>query len=312
MPCLVAAVVMKIAAVSEIKTDNSVMKGYPFLETILKRLEMVPLNGYPKVISTFHRRSIAVKTKECGDKFFILKGIGWSHGPPWTFLSPKDDQLYFGLMDENSAVRELSVSNWFYEAGIHSTRVLKYEILTEAELAMLDLNQKTTFKNGSEVSPVVLVTQSLSAFRVNDFTPRNHEGWLNDFYHYNKPSVFSTQDIRSFIRTFAEKLVSNIERYQALGGVNDTLSSDNVTLAAEITDFEWVYVPGIPLPDGCTDQCLFERQEKEALYYIDIMLALCEGLSVDITIKELASIGCESLKSDTIGFSKCLMRIAEK
>ena len=311
MQCQVAAVAMKIAAVSEIKTANLIMLGHPFLDTILRRLELVPVNGYPKVISTFHRRSIAVKTQEFEDKLFILKGIGWSHGPPWTFLSPKDDQLYFGLMDKNSAIRELRISNWFFNAGIHSTRVLKYEILTANELFLFGLNQKTLFKNGREVSPVVLVTESLSAFRVNDFTPRNHKDWLQEFLTHNKPTELDTQDIRNFIRNFAKKLVVNIEKYQSLGGVNDTLSADNVTIAGEITDFEWIYVPGIPLPDGWTDKYLFERQEKEAIYYIDIMLALCEGLSVDITIGELASIGCEKLQNNAIGFSKCLMRIAE-
>ena len=269
--------------------------GGPLVASLVARLSLA---GSPVRISSNHRRSIAL-LKSQGGVATVVKGIGWVHGPPWVYVSPKDLQLCFGLLDWISGNREAKVSNWFESNGLFATRVRFCKLLDPDELSLLGLRAPPRFKDGSLVNPCVLVSDAISALRVDDYVPSRHELWKSEFFRLNTPSGEVGLDPISAAREFAKKIARNIESYQRLGVVNDSLSPDNVTLAGEVTDFEWVYVPGIPLPDGSTDSFLDDRQRKEAVYFIDIMVALCEGLGIAVPIETLASWGLEVSGCDT-------------
>jgi hypothetical protein len=293
---------MTIAVVLAIKTAKKLTKN-PLIEGLLSKLSLGSIEGDPKIVSSQHRRSIVVSIKENPNIVLSIKGVGWVHGPPWAYNSPKDDQLYFGLLDKKSGLREIAVSDWFQKNEILSTKVIKCVELDRDDLNLLGIKLPPRFKNGIYVEPVALVTESLSQFRVNDFSPAIYPNWLDGFNKLNS-APGNENSSREKIKVFCKKIVHSINRYQYLGATNDTLSADNVTLAGEITDFEWVYVPGIPLPDGWTDKQLFERQSKEAAYFIDIILSLCEGLQTSLTIKEIATIGlnfCSDVSTPFVG-----------
>jgi hypothetical protein len=280
----------------------------PLIEKLLSKLSLGSIKGDPRVVSFQHRRSIVVRKKGNPNFAFSIKGMGWAHGPPWTYNSPKDDQLYFGLLDKKSGLRELAVSEWFKKNKILSTNVIKCLELDEEDLSLLGLTAAPRFKNGIYVEPVVIVTKSLTEFRVNDFSPAIYNDWLENFNRFN--ITFDNKILlENKIKLFCKKIVDSINTYQNLGATNDTLSADNVTLAGEITDFEWIYVPGIPLPDGWTDKQLFERQSKEAMYFVDVILALCEGLQTRLTIKEIAAIGLSFCSGVSTPFVEALREI---
>ena len=234
-------------------------------------------------------------------------------GPPRAFISPKDAELFFGLFDGVSGYREMAVSRWLLEAGCDVTRCIACVPLTPSELETLGIFGFPVFKDGRPIEPVVLVTRSKSPLRVCDFTPARLTEWRNTldrFFGRGKGEVSS--DPLRVVRAFARHLASTIICYQALGAVNDTLAPDNVTAAGEITDFEWIFVPGIPLPDGTTDVLLDDRQRKEAFYFIDVMIALCEGLEVQVP-RTLSQFGLESRDSPTgvkCGFYRQLTLLA--
>lgn len=281
----------------------------PLMCALMDRIPLVPINGFPKIVSSGHRRSILIKTNTHKGRCFSLKGVGWVHGPPWAFVSPKDDQLFFGLMDRASADREIKVSEWFEQAEIHSTRVRYYIPLNEYELSLVGLKPDVKFKNGTMVDPVVLVTESLAAFRVNDYAPQSHKEWLEEFKYLNTIKDKRDDTLIFHLNVFAAKLAKSIDTYQFLGAANDTLSADNVTVAGEITDYEWIYVPGIPLPDGSTDIMLKKRQLKEAFYYVDILLSLADGLSINISIREISEIGLKIIAESKTGFADGLRQL---
>ncbi|WP_419804761.1 hypothetical protein [Terriglobus sp.] len=83
----------------------------------------------------------------------------------------------------------------------------------------------------------------------------------------------------AYLSEFAYVLGKTVAALHDRGGVNDSLEQSNVTLAGEVTDFEWMFVPGINTPDGMSDQHLDERQAKEILYGIEIISLLCAYLS---------------------------------
>ena len=240
----------------------------------------------PSAISVQHRRALAVQTDQY--TWLSIKGIGWVHGPPWVVLSPKDAELCFGFLDGQSARREVEVSRWLRAHDCDVTNCVAAATLSDADLSLVGVQELPRFRNGNMIEPTVLFTQCRSALRVSDWTPRRLAQWLAELEHFfgsnNAPN-----DKVSLVTAFARHLATTIRRYHSLGAVNDTLASDNVTIAGEITDFEWFYVPEIPLPDGTTDVRLSERQAKEAIYLIDVLLSLTEGLCLDISIAELAA-----------------------
>jgi hypothetical protein len=262
----------------------------------------------PSAISVQHRRALAVQTDQY--TWLSIKGIGWVHGPPWAVLSPKDAELCFGIMDAESARREVQVSNWLLERKCDVTSCLEAVLLSEADLALIGIHEVPTFRNGRLIEPAVLFTQCRSALRVSDWTPRRFEQWQRELEHFFGSSQ-AVNDKKSLVIAFARHLSRTIRQYHALGAVNDTLAADNVTIAGEITDFEWFYVPNIPLPDGTTDTRLFERQAKEAIYLIDVLLSLTEGLSLDMPIAELAAAALPqyNVEEDATPFDRQLLEL---
>jgi hypothetical protein len=227
-----------------------------------------------------------------------MKGVGWVHGPPWVLPSPKDAELVFGLLDGNSASRELLISERLREIGVHATNACHAVPLNEELLRLIGITPDIAFLNGRAVNPVALVVESLSPYRVSDIGPRQIRNWRTEFAKWfcvGESSITENAKLKS-IGAFATLLAASIQKIHDAGGVNDTLSADNVTIAGEITDFEWLYVPPIALPDGSTDEMLGARQRKEAIYFVDVLLVLAEGLECDLTISQAAQMGLDGVR----------------
>jgi len=203
----------------------------------------------------------------------LIKGVGWTYGGPRVLNSPKDAELCFGLYDKKSAEREQLVSNWLLQQEIWATRVLGY-----AKIDDPDLN-KISFKNGSKINPVLLYTRVKHPLRIMDLA------YFND--HERELIIQDTSEKygwsqQNFVLEFLRILALNVALFHSKGGCNDTLEIGNVTLAAEITDFEWVSVPGVPLLWGDGTQHLNVRKQKEILYLYEIAIQL-SGLLHTIT-----------------------------
>lgn len=262
------------------------MTAIALADQILQRIGRSGISATLSTVSVEHRRALSAAV---GDGTWLsIKGIGWAHGPPWVVLSPKDANLCFGLLDGQSARREVEVSRWLRDRNCDVTHCLNAISLSEGDLALIGVRELPRFRDGRKIDPAVLLTQCRSALRVSDWTPRRLLQWQAELEQFFGAEA-STSDRKAQVDAFARHLAGTIRRYHALGAVNDTLAADNVTIAGEITDFEWFFVPEIPLLDGSTDAGLSGRQAKEAIYLIDVLLSLCEGLSLDVPIAELAA-----------------------
>lgn len=266
------------------------MTAVTLADRILQRIGRSGVSANLNTVSVEHRRALSAAI--CDGTWLSLKGVGWAHGPPWVVLSPKDAELCFGLLDGQSALREVEVSRWLRERGCDVTHCVEAISLSEEDLALIGVRELPRFRDGRKIDPAVLLTQCRSALRVSDWTPRRLVEWRAELEQFFGAEA-GTSDRKALVAAFARHLAGTIRRYHALGAVNDTLAADNVTIAGEITDFEWFYVPEIPLPDGSTDARLSDRQAKEAIYLIDVLLSLCEGLSLDVPIAELAASALE-------------------
>jgi len=196
--------------------------------------------------------------------FYSLKGTGWNIGSIAVHTSPKDPRLVFGLMGSIEAEREYSVSIQLQNAGILHGQVVAF-------CSIEDQSLKTyCFKDGTPVRPAILYTKVICPLRIKDLA------WINepercDLLCHLFSSNFS---LESAYKGFVRQLMNSVLLLHDHGGVNDSLHYDNVTVASEIVDLEWLYYPGIALPDGSTNVNLIERQQKEILYVMEI----CQGL----------------------------------
>lgn len=237
--------------------------------------------------STRHGRSLAAPLSD--GRWLSIKGCGWNWGPPWVWLSPKDPELCFGLLDRATALREVAVSKWLSENGVQCCRSTLLIDLDGDELALLGLDHNIRFLNGRVILPSALFTVSRASFRIADLLTESHSAALSQMQ-----ALFACTDSARLLHAFVANLVSSVNAYQSLGAVNDSLNAENVTVFGEVTDFEWFYVPGIPTPDGNRDENLVARQQKEGIYLIEVLILFARSIGIRLTVQDAADIAVES------------------
>jgi hypothetical protein len=235
-------------------------------------------------ISLKHGRSIAIQKDTF--EWILIKGGGWTWGGPLIYRSVKDEQLVFGLYSTQDAIREIAVSRKLEEISNDFPKVLYYRSFKDYMLPdEFDFLRNTVYSDNTPVNPCLLYTQVKSPLRIADlqFLNDNEKQEVLIFYS----SYFNSTPI-DFIKIFAEKLGEQIGLMHAHNFINDSLDYDNITLAAEITDYEWVTAPGILLPDGSQGDIIpNERREKEILYALEAVLFLSSILRFTMDFYEI-------------------------
>lgn len=271
---------------------------FPFLHTINYNFFNIDLfEPYQQkdvsLISVRHGR--AVSACENCLKWINIKGIGWQFGGPAILRPRKDRELIFGVMEEKGAKRELEVSEYIQKLGPSlCPKVLKYirvadlcdEIyrnnpnLSDNDRKTLDTIVNLKYNTGETVNPSILYTQMKSPFRIADlaFFKDEDKSKILDFY-----CRYFLAKKSNFIERFAKRLGFNIGFLHENGIINDSLYYDNITLCAEICDYEWLTVPGMLLPNGqdASNIMTDERKEKEIIYAIEAVLRLAGMLQLE-------------------------------
>ncbi|MDR3058718.1 MAG: hypothetical protein LBU84_11335 [Prevotella sp.] len=235
-------------------------------------------------ISLKHGRSIAIQKDAF--EWILIKGGGWTWGGPLVYRSVKDEQLVFGLYSTQDAIREIAVSRKLEEISDNFPKVLYYKSFKDYMLPdEFDFLHNTVYSDNTPVNPCLLYTQVKSPLRIADlqFLNDNEKQEVLTFYS----SYFKSPQAQ-FVEIFAEKLGEHIGLMHMNNFINDSLDNDNITLAAEITDYEWVTAPGIPFPDGSYGDIIpNERKEKEILYALEAVLFLSSILRFKIGFYEI-------------------------
>lgn len=230
-------------------------------------------NNQVCLISVRHGRAVSMEISELN--WINIKGVGWTFGGPHIYRSRKDQNMMFGLMDERDAVREKQVSDYLQTINPHAPKILGYKSFRDIQNAEERYGEILRARHtcGEEVNPCILYTQIKSPFRMADvafFTDSQKDEILSFYCSYFKCSR------SEFIKTFAFHLAEQIGLYHKKGIINDSLYWDNITLCAEIVDYEWLTVPGMVLPNGQDTEHIIpnERKEKEIVYAIEAILRM--------------------------------------
>jgi hypothetical protein len=167
--------------------------------------------------------------------------------------------------------------------GIDAARCRECLALDRQELTLLGINPDIRFANGRRIDPVALFTVASSPYRVADLYSDAGSAALSDMFR-----TLAANDADTALESFAVRLVTAVVAYQRLGAVNDTLGVENVVVSGQVTDFEWFFAPGIPLPDGSTSERLEERQHKEGFYLAETLLYVASALGLQASISAVS------------------------
>ncbi len=232
----------------------------------------------PRVLTPLHGRSATRQLPDCS--FVQIKGCGWTWGPMRFWRSPKEE-MTFGLFPESAARREVDVSSLIDEifpAGAF-TSVLGYAVMGTEEINLrTEARPAQTEYNNAGDQPALLYTSCLSPIRVADLA------FYSDAERRN--AVLQACRVRGwseafYLREFSNQLARTIAAFHDSGAVNDTLEPSNVTMAAEVTDFEWLFLPPFDTPDASGSHRLSARQAKEVVYGLEVITHLCSFLLCD-------------------------------
>ena len=263
-------------------------------------------------ISPFHGRAIAIKKADY--EWISVKGGGWNYGGPQVYISKKDEELVFGLYGAVSAERELQVSKAIEKISDDFPKVLYYKKFSNYDLPpKYNFLSDVKYKNGEFVEPCLLYTQVKSPCKVADLMYFTEEEKLSVIKSYCSYWGVSTEE---YFDKFTEKLASNVAIMHKYGFINDTLDYGNVTLLAEIVDYEWVTAPGIKFLDGTYGLELIDaRREKEILYGAEVCLQLRALLHIEHNLFDIYEQFIDSYKrinpqfvKDNISINKMLKR----
>lgn len=230
-------------------------------------------------ISPLHGRACA--TTHDGN-FFSLKGTGWSFAGPRYFLSPTLEELFYGLLPQAYAEKELIISKELNKKGFLAGRVIGYGLLGDP---FSELKVGSTFFN-----PSVLYTQMISPYRIADLMYFNLEERRNLFQttYSNANNELENTSLKTMCWDFIKKLFVANNDLINLGGINDSLMWDNVTLACEIVDFEMVFIPGINVNDRIDHIRLPNRQKQSYIWLFELLYKMVNVLELDISFQEIA------------------------
>lgn len=228
-------------------------------------------NAIATHLSPFHGRAVAIQVDKY--QWISVKGGGWNYGGPQIYISIKDEELVFGLYPLSSATREIEVSREIERVSSDFPKVLYYEKIANADLpSKYNFLKEIKFSNGSLVEPCLLYTQVKSPYRVADLM------YLTD--EEKKSVIECCCDGWGIAKgDYTNKFIVELAKHVAIlhknQFINDTLDYGNVTLFAEIIDYEWVTAPNILLLDGTDGTEIPEaRREKEILYGVEVCLQL--------------------------------------
>jgi hypothetical protein len=239
----------------------------------LKRLglaELCDLQSF-MIPSVKHRRAITVNM--LNGCYISLKGVGWVHGPPFFKMSPTYENLWYGLMDEKSAQKEFEISRDLRNLYVKSTQVLGYSEISHEELELMGVDKLPNYSNGSMIKPVVIATKMNGKYRIRDFTNSNQKEWKRTLINYSE----GNESIDIAVKNLVRQIYNNIVLYQFNGYTNETLSSDNVTIHGEITDFERI----INIQSSDNLENFKKKQKAEAAYFYEIIAHILENTEID-------------------------------
>jgi len=202
-------------------------------------------------------------------------------------------------------MNELKVSNWLATNNIPASRVVEVCKLETSELKLLDLDSSPKFPDGTSVEATAVVSTIKIPYFIKD-TLCLKSSWRSAFLSY-----FDCTSLDNAFACFGIRLANNIRAYQLLGAVNDCLTSDSITIAGEILDFDRFLMPEADYLISGISAARMLRQQREFYLYLNVMLDAAEMAGVTssmLNIANFASTNTEITLAPECGFEIELKR----
>ena len=229
------------------------------------------LNNNVIIPSVIHGRSVAVKVLDY--EWILVKGGGWNYNGPFVYVSAKDQELVFGLNPYKAGLREYEVSKKIEEISDNFPKILYLKKFSDYSLPKeFDFLKTIKFSDGELVDPCLTYTKVKCPYRVLDLAYMSDTEKEKSIEYCCK---YWDIPIENYVEKFTQELASWVGILHKNGFINDTLEFSNVTLLAEIVDYELITAPGVLFSDGTFGAEITDaRREKEILYGAEIVIQL--------------------------------------
>ena len=223
------------------------------------------------IVSPQHGRSYVVHQPISPDdgRYIVSNGNGLSYTTQTIIITPEQTYDIFGLLAKDDALRDFNVGMEIAELGI-KTNIME---------AVLELNMDVVGHNSQIIHPYLLQYSVESPYRISDAafmtkdTIRKYVEKWNSLDEWNCDASY---------KIAAHVLIRNLRILHDNQILHNAFSSQNLTWALELLDFELAYTPSIPYTKEDYCRHVPDLYDREVMYIYQIILDIAWILQEDV------------------------------
>lgn len=223
---------------------------YPFIRTESSKINMW-------IISPQHGRSYIVGRKD--NRYIITKGNGLSYTNCRLIKILKQDFEIWGLLRLKDALRDFNLGNEISSLGIKTNQMD----------AVIELELNLTSDPDNIIKPILLQYSVECPYRISDAAFMSQKAirkYIKEWYKLNKWNCNSNYKIA------ANVLISNLRILHDNKILHNALTSQNLTWALELLDFEIASSLNYPYEEEEYRRLIPDLYNREILYIYQIIL----------------------------------------
>lgn len=209
------------------------------------------------LVSPQHGRSYVVSHH--ANRWIISKGNGLSYTQKAYIQSKEQSEDVWGLLIRKDAIRDFSLGNEIADLGIRTNKME----------AVIELDKSITIDGKNYLKPVLLQYSVECPYRISDaaFMPKHL------IEHYVKNWIrLDLWKCDAKYKIAANLLISNLRILHDHHILHNALTSQNLTWALELLDFELAQSPQIPYDNDDYNRHVPDLFEREILHIYQIIL----------------------------------------
>ena len=228
------------------------------------------------IVSPQHGRSYVVHKpiKPDEDRYIVSKGNGLSYTTESIIITPEQTHDILGLLTKEDALHDFYVGMEIAGLGI-KTNIME---------AVLELNIDLVGHKSQIIHPYLLQYSVESPYRISDAAFMTKE---SIWEYVEKWSLFDEWDCDASHKIAAHVLIRNLRRLHDNHILHNALTSQNLTWALELLDFELACTPSIPYSNEDYRRHVPDMYGREVIYIYQIILDIAWILGEEVDYKFL-------------------------
>ncbi len=229
------------------------------------------------VVSPQHGRSFIVGKDE-ENRYIISKGNGLSYTTASYIKTSESMFDVWGLLLKQDAIRDFVLGNEVASLGIQTNR-MEY---------VLELDNPIQVCQERSINPILLQYSVECPFRISDalFIDKS----CIEEYVWKWPAKFNIHEELPKHLIAAEVIVRTLSTLHKHGIIHNAITSQNITWALELLDFELACSPSHPYDNVDSQRHYVDLFERELIYAYNIILDIAGVLGEEADFSQIENV----------------------